>query len=233
MLWRRAEVPVAPTATIVLLWLAFAISHMALSSVTLRPRVVGVLGERGFQGVYSLIALGLFIPLVWVYFDHKHEGPMLWAISPSEGLRWLMNIGMGLAFVLLIAGLMNASPASMIASAGDGPAEPSGIQFITRHAVFMAAGLFGLLHLILNGFATDIAFFAGFPLFALVGSIHQDQRKLETQPERYKAFHDATPLIPFTGNQTLRGLRDLSKLGLVIGIAVTVLVRYFHSAWFG
>ncbi len=221
-----------PTAMIALLWLGFAITHMALSSVTFRPRLVGVLGDRGFQGVYSLIALAFFVPLVWVYFDHKHAGPLLWAIPVGGTLRWAIHIGMGLSFVLLIAGVMNASPASMTATDTDATTQPSGVHFITRHAVFMATAVFGLLHLIPNGFATDVAFFSGFPIFALVGSIHQDRRKIETEPERYKAFHESTPLLPFTGRQTLRGLRELSKLAVGIGVGVTILVRYFHSSWF-
>jgi len=224
---------VSAAATIVLLWLGFAITHILMSSVSLRPRLAGVLGDRGFQGVYSLVALAFFVPLVMVYFDHKHEGALLWTIAVGPGLRWLINIGMGVAFVLLIAGVMNASPASMTAAPADGPAQHSGVHFITRHAVFMATALFGILHLIPNGYATDIAFFAGFPVFVLIGSIHQDRRKLATDPERYQAYHDATPLIPFSGANTLRGLKEMSKLAVVIGIVVTILLRYFHTNLFG
>ena len=54
----------SPTLTIVLLWVAFAITHLAFSSLKLRPRLVGVLGEFGFMGAYSLIALVTFVPMV-------------------------------------------------------------------------------------------------------------------------------------------------------------------------
>lgn len=37
----------SPALTIALLWLAFAVSHIALSSL----RLVAVLGNRGFMGV--------------------------------------------------------------------------------------------------------------------------------------------------------------------------------------
>ena len=50
----------SPTATIVLLWVAFAATHMGLSSVGLRPRLTALLGERPFQGVYSLIAFAIW-----------------------------------------------------------------------------------------------------------------------------------------------------------------------------
>ena len=106
-------------------------------------------------------------------------------------------------------------------------------HYITRHGVFMAVGLFGLVHLIPNGFASDIAFFAGFPIFAIVGCLHQDRRKLVTDSQRYAGFHAATPLIPFTGKQTLRGLRELSPVAYVLGIGLAIALRYFHAQWFG
>ena len=62
------------TVWIVLLWLGFAGSHMLLSSVRLRPILVERIGERGYAGVFSLVALGFFVPLVWVYFASKHHG---------------------------------------------------------------------------------------------------------------------------------------------------------------
>ena len=44
-----------PVLTIVLLWLAFGTSHIVLSSLWLRGRLVAALGEKGFLGLYSLI----------------------------------------------------------------------------------------------------------------------------------------------------------------------------------
>jgi uncharacterized membrane protein len=222
----------SPTLTIVLLWLAFAVSHMALSSLTLRPRLVGVLGEKGFAGVYSLIALVIFVSMVSVYFDNKHSGAMLWSVGMTPSFVGLVSFVMGVAVVILVAGIVTASPASMSVAAGKA-VELGGIHFITRHAVFMAAGLFGLVHLIPNGFASDVAFFAGFPIFAVIGSLHQDQRKLVTDTKRYREFYAATPLIPFTGKRTLRGLRELSPIAYGLGIGLAVALRYFHAQWFG
>ncbi len=222
----------SPTLTIVLLWLAFAVSHIALSSLTLRPRLVRVLGEKGFMGVYSLIALVIFVSMVSVYFDNKHSGAMLWSVGMTPSLVILVSIVMGVAFVILVAGFVTMSPATMLVAAGK-PVELRGIHYITRHAVFMAAGLFGLVHLIPNGYASDVAFFAGFPIFAVIGSLHQDQRKLVTDTKRYSEFHAGTPLIPFTGKRTLRGLRELSPIAYGLGIGLAVTLRYVHAQWFG
>jgi uncharacterized membrane protein len=222
----------SPTLTIVVLWLVFALSHVALSSLKLRPRLVGVLGEGGFMGVYSLIALASFVPMVGVYFRNKHSGPMIWSIAVTPPVEAIVTIGMGLALIILVAGFIMPSPASISVGAKK-PVDLKGIHFITRHAVFMAAGLFGLVHLIPNGFASDIAFFAGFPIFAVIGSIHQDQRKLVTDSARYSEFHAHTPLIPFTGKRTLRGLKEISSFAYVLGIVLVVVLRYFHAQWFG
>jgi uncharacterized membrane protein len=222
----------APTSTIVLLWFAFAISHMVLSSLTLRPRIVALLGDKGFAGAYSLIALAAFVPMVSVYFGNKHSGPMIWSVAMTPPIEGFVTVVMGLAVVLLVAGIVTPSPVAMTVPSGQA-VEVRGIHYITRHGVFMAAGLFGLVHLIPNGFASDIAFFAGFPIFAIVGCLHQDRRKLTTDSDRYVEFHAATPLIPFTGKQTLRGLRELSPIAYVVGIGLAVTLRFFHGQWFG
>ena len=224
---------VSPTMTIAALWVAFAVTHMVMSSIRFRPQLAAWL-SWGFQAVYSVIALGLFIPLCTIYFSNKHSGPLLYALPLTPWVRGGIFVGMGVAFILLFAGLLTPSPTSISAQASDGtPAEPKGVHFITRHALFMSMALFGILHLIANGFASDVAFFAGFPLFVLIGTFHQDQRKLALEPERYRAFYEATPWIPFTGRSTLRGLREISKPAVVLGLLTLLVVRHFHSRLFG
>ena len=223
----------SPAFLIVLLWLAFGVSHIVLSSVRLRPRLVAVLGEQGFMGGYSLVSLLTFVPLVTVYFGHKHEGALLWASGVGPVGFWLISIGMGIALILLVGGVLTPSPASMGAGGAETPVEARGIHLITRHAVFMGMGLFGLLHLFANGFATDVAFFAGFPIFVVVGAMHQDRRKLAPEGSPYRAFYEATPLLPFTGSRTLQGLREIGWKAPLAGIVLTGVIRYYHSAWFG
>jgi uncharacterized membrane protein len=229
----RRGFPTNPVATIVLLWLAFGIGHVLLSSRGPRARLIGWLGERGFLGLYSLVALATFVPLVSVYFAHKHQGALLWAPGVVAWGLWLIYGVMGVAFVLLVAGGLTPSPTSMTASADAAGSPPRGIHLITRHAFFMATALFGLAHLVPNGYATDVAFFAGFPLFVLLGSIHQDRRKLSDPASTYRGFFEATPLLPFTGRRTLAGLRDLDWRAVVGGVALALLVRHYHQAWFG
>jgi uncharacterized membrane protein len=210
------------------LWAAFAATHMGLSSQGLRPKLVARLGALGFQGVYSLIALAIFVPMVGHYFSHKHAGPQLWHLGGLPGMRSAMYAGMGLALVLMVGGLLRPSPAAAFPGAG----EARGVQRITRHPLFMGAGLFGLLHLLVAPVnAAELAFFGGFPLFAWAGCRHQDRRKLAEGGEAFRRFHAETGFLPFTAPGALRGLRE-QPLAVVLGIAAAVLLRTYHSAWF-
>jgi uncharacterized membrane protein len=217
----------SPVAKIVLLWLGFAGSHVVLSSVPVRRRLVARLGEGPFRGLYSLVAFAFFIPLVATYFAHKHAGPQLWSLTHGPVLVATVYLGMAFAFVLIAAGLMQPSPASVV------PGEARAVHRITRHPVMMGIALVGLAHLLPNGNAADVAFFGGLALFALLGSVHQDRRKLASGDERFRRFYESTPFLPFTGRASLGGMRGLFPVATAVGVGVACIVRYFHASWFG
>jgi uncharacterized membrane protein len=216
------------TIVILLLWLGFAATHIGLSTTALREHLVLRLGENPFRGIYSLIAFAFFVPLIWVYFTHKHAGPRLWTLPTDIPLLFVMYVGMAVAFILVIGSLVRPSPGAVV----PGSATPRGVQRITRHPLFMGLALFGLLHLLPNSTTGDIVFFGGFPVFSLIGGWHQDQRKL-TGSASYRQFHQSTPFLPFTGTATLQGIREISPAIIVGGVVATIVVRYFHASWFG
>jgi uncharacterized membrane protein len=218
-----------PALGVALLWLAFTATHVGLSSLRVRPRLVAALGQTGFLGLYSLVAFAIFVPLIWLYFQSKHAGAALWVLPRGPLLAWSVYVGMAVAFILLVASFLRPSPAGMA------PAEttPRGVHLLTRHPMVMAFVVFALVHLLPNGWAADVAFFGGFAAFALIGAAHQDRRKLATGPAGYREFYEGTPFFPFTGRETLRGLRELSPIAVGVGIGLALVVRYFHAAWFG
>jgi len=215
--------------TIACWWLAFAATHMGLSSARLRTRLVGALGQTGFLALYSLIAFATFVPLVRSYFAHKHEGPFLWYLGALPGLRTAMIAGMMVVLALIVAALLRPSPAAIV----PGKTEVAGAYHVTRHPMFMAVGLFGILHLLVARVnATELAFFAGFPLFACLGCWHQDRRKLASGDPAFARFHAQTAFLPFTGPRALQGLREMG-LPLVLGAALALGLRWVHPRWFG
>lgn len=214
---------------ILLLWGGFALTHMWLSSRALRPRLVQRLGEPVFLGVYSAIALLLFVPLCWVYFTHRHAGPVFWAVPLGTAGLWLLYLLQGVAWVLVVAGVVQPSPASLGAPT---TTAAHGVHRLARHPVFAGLGIFGALHLVSNSAASDVAFFGGFPVFAVIGSWHQDRRKLSTAGPAFQRFFADTPFVPFTGRESLRGLRELSLPAVAIGVALTAALRWLHGPLF-
>jgi len=210
------------------LWLLFAATHMGLSGQRLRPGLVTKLGDRGFQGVYSLVALAIFVPLVRTYYAHKHAGPYLWSLSQLPGVVWLGYCVMGAAFALVVAGLVQPSPAGMV----PGRTAVRGVARITRHPVLMGLGLWGLAHLLLTQVhVAELAFFGGFAIFAIVGCDHQDRRKLAAS-ESYRAFHAATPFLPFSSLGFFRGLVELPvPIAVAAGIALAWATRTHAHRW--
>ena len=215
------------TAVIVVLLLLFASSHMLLSSRTIRARLVARLGDFRFQVVYSIVALVFFVPLLYYYFTHLHAGPLLWSVPATGAVEFVLVLANVVGFVLAVAGVMTPSPASITGAPID---EPRGVHRITRHAVFMGMGIWALAHLVANGYASDVAFFGGIVVFVLVGSWHQDRRKLAAGDPRFERFHAATAFIPFTGRNGLRGLMELPPLAAIIGVAIALVARYLHPS---
>jgi NnrU protein len=82
-----------PVAEIALWTGLFVSMHFLLSSGPVRARLVGRVGVQPFCGIYSLVALGTFIPMVVVFGHNKHAGAMLWNLRDepaARGLSWLL-----------------------------------------------------------------------------------------------------------------------------------------------
>lgn len=216
--------------TIALLWLAFGGSHMLMSHGAIRKALIARLGGGPFMGLYSLVSLAIFVPLVMVYLDNKHQGELLWNLMAIPGVKHLAMLAALLGIAGVVATYTQPPPTGIIPTASKAP---YGLARITRHPLFMSLGLWGLSHCVINGYASDIAFFAGFPLFALIGCAHQDRRKrLDPSFDEYFAF---TGFLPFGAQLAGKGRvvwGELPWLGLIIGAAVGVGIYVAHGLMF-
>jgi len=209
---------------IALLWAAFTATHLGLASVRVEPRLRAKLGDAPFLGLYSLVALAIFVPLMHLYFTNRHTGAWLWVLPVGPGLRVALYLLMGFALVLVAGSLLAPSPAAV----APGRAEVSGVYRLTRHPMVLGLAALFALHLVPNASAADIAFFGGFVGFALAGAWHQDARKLHASPPGFAAFHASTGFFPFSRAGALRGLREIPLLAWGLGIALAALARWFH-----
>jgi uncharacterized membrane protein len=227
---------VGTTLALAGLWLAFAGTHLVLSSAAVRPRLLARLGPQPFQGVYSLAVIVPFVALVWLFHANKHAGPLLWTtIGPPAVARaaaWVLNVS---AFVLLVCSLVPSSAAPSSIGAADPRPRVHGILRITRHPLLAGFALWGVAHLLMNGHVGDVVYFGGYPLFVWIGSRHQDARLSRDRPG-YAEFVRATSLVPFAaivaGRQRLV-LAELPWLWIGVGVAAALVVRHWHGALFG
>ncbi len=222
-----------PVAAIGALAILFVGTHLFISSAFIRSRLVARLGEQAFRGVYSLVASVMLAALIIVFAHHKHAGPLLWYLRATPPIRWLAWLMMLAALIFLVAGLLNPSPATIGASAHR---PVRGILKVTRHPSFIAFALFGLAHLLMNGWAGDVLFFGAFPALGILGGLHQDRRKLRELGEPYRRFVAETSFFPcvalFDGRQRWSG-DDVPWAAIGIGAAATVIIIILHPIIFG
>lgn len=211
----------------------FIASHVVLSSLPIRSRLVAALGENGFRAGYSLVAIAL---LVWVVMAYN-AAPVVEAWPPPTGLRHLSLVIMPVACVFLVAGLTTANPTVVGADTAARIASgPVGIFRITRHPVMWAVALWGIAHVLANGDAAGLILFGGFTILAIAGAAHSDFRRQALLAERWTAYRAQTSFIPFKAvllRQTALRFREIGWARLAGGLALFAVLLLAHPWLFG
>ena len=212
---------------------AFAASHLGLSSAPLRDRLVASLSEKGFQILYGLVALLTLGTLIAAYIQASHH-VYLW--PPGPGLRHLPLLVMPLAFLLIAGGVLIPNPsATGMTGALDRPEPARGVLRITRHPVMWGVGLWAAIHIVANGDLASLLFFGGFLLTALGGAWHLDRRMAATEGARWQRFTAVTSFVPFAALLAGRQRWAWRELGRPVawGLGVFVLLLFLHVHLFG
>ena len=102
--------------------------------------------------------------------------------------------------------------------------EPRGFNRITRHGTFMSFALLGIGQMLTRGRLGDAVFWGSFPVFWIIGSLHQDYR---LKQDMSKAFFEKTSLLPFKaiieGRNTWTSAKDEIDGKAVLAAAVAPL----------
>lgn len=224
-----------PTTKVMLGWLVFGGSHTLLSHPPVRDRLVAGLGERGFLGLYSLVAFATFVPLCWVFFASRIATVVpLPLLAPIPGLHWLTMALMFVALMLIVLGVAKPSPLSQLMARGNVGA--TGALRITRHPLFMGVGLAGAAHLLVNPAPIDRAFFGGMAVYALLGCAHQDWRKRRAGDPALARLFEETSFLPFVAILSGRNRLVWSELPVpawTVAGALYLLVFFVHHRLFG
>lgn len=108
------------------------------------------LGERGWKGIYSLLALAGFALLVWGYGQARQAPVMLW--TPPLGMRHLAALLTLAAFILLAAAYVPRNA----------------IKARLHHPMLLGVKAWALAHLLANGTLADVLLFGSFLAWAIV-----------------------------------------------------------------
>ena len=213
-----------------LLWLG---THLGLSSSSLRPRLVNVVGAQGFLGIYSLVALATLAYLIWVYGVVPRE-TYLWL--PNPDLFWIAKITMPIACVLLVGGFMVRNP-TMVGMTLDEMSDDevknlaTGVTRITRHPFQWAVVLWGLSHMAVNGDLVSWVFFLSFVLLSFLGTMAMDKKKALTLGEGWQAYAGVTSNLPFGAIASGRNRLAIKELILpaIVGLVTYGLMYWGHE----
>lgn len=200
-------------ASIALVGTHFALSH------PLRAGLVAVVKERGFLGLYSLVALAC---LYWMAQAFKASPT---ADLPGSGtVGWVVASVLTLVALVLFLGSLRKNPALPDPTgAAKIPGAPIGVFLVTRHPMMWGFALWALSHIVLWwSFRTLIVALAVL-ILALVGAHLQDRKKEALLGTAWQSWEAKTSYWPRWSNLPRSG-RTL----WLAAVAAWLLVTYAH-----
>ncbi|NIP14738.1 MAG: NnrU protein [Pseudomonadales bacterium] len=213
--------------------LIFVGAHLGISSTRLRQRLVDAVGERAYQGIFSVVALLTIILLIRTYGDApRYE--YLWL--PDPRLYWVPKILMAVAFISMIGGFMVKNPTAIgMEGVLEDPDQrehaATGLLRITRHPFQWSVVLWSASHIVANGDTVSVVFFASFGVLSLLGTFAIDRKKAAALGDRWEPFAAVTSNLPFAAVLSGRNRLVLKELlgPVVVGLLVYALVFWWHQ----
>ena len=205
-----------PQAGLFLFSIAFVGTHFLLSH-PLRGPLVRAMGERAFQGLYSLVALITFGSMIYFYRLCGREPP-LWDVGQ---VGWIVGtLLMWLASILFVGSFIG-NPALPGARGPRGG--PSAVFRITRHPMMWSFALWAAVHLTVLAMPKALVFDGAIILLALAGAAAQDRKKAGLMGDAWHEWTAETAFIPFT-----RGLAYPGTVALVGGTLLFLIATWAH-----
>ena len=206
-----------PQMGLLLFAILFIGTHFLLSH-PLRGPLVRSMGERPFQGLYSLVALITFGLMVYFYDRCGREPPALWV---SGDAAWIAGTILMWVASILFVGSFIRNPA-LLGSAGP-RGGPTGVLAITRHPMMWSFAIWAAVHLMILGTAKALILDGSIIILALGGASAQDSKKARMMGEDWHDWTAQTAFVPFT-----RGLAYPGTVALIGGTLLFLVVTRFH-----
>lgn len=201
--------------------IAFVGTHFALSH-PLRRGLVGILGEKGFLGVYSLVS---FATLGWMGSAYRavgRNGDTLW--NGQAVPVWIIASLLTLVALVLLTGSFRGNPAlPQTGAAAVAQARAVGVFAVTRHPMMWGIALWAAAHMLVNPTPRMLVLAGAFAVLALLGAHLQDRKKAQLLGGAWQGWEAQTAFWP--------RLHKLPGAGLVpwgVGVIAWLAITWAH-----
>ena len=210
----------------------FAGIHLLVSGTALRGAIVGMIGERPYLGLFSLVSLLGLAGMIWGYVEADYVE--LWLLP---GLAWIPILAMPAALILAIGAFTAPNPTLIGSERAAERADPiRGVAAITRHPFLWAVALWAAAHLSVNGDSASVVFFGGLLAVALIGPSLIDAKRQRGDEEAWRRVAAGSSALPFLalvqGRARLR-FADVGWWRLALAAALYLALLLAHGDLLG
>jgi uncharacterized membrane protein len=207
--------------------------HPVVSGSRLRGKIVALIGEGPFRGLFSLLSL---VGIVWLSRAYSHaEYIPLW--GKLYGFRPYALVVILLAFLFVVLAFTSPNPTAVGGETLLTEKEPAkGIQRITRHPFLWGVALWSFTHLVLNGDVASLVFFGSLLLVAIGGTFSIDQKRRKAVGEAWDRFANVTsnlPLLAITQGRNSLQIGEIRWWPPLLAVLLYGLMLHFHRTLFG
>lgn len=199
----------------------FAIVHSGLAA--LRAWAEAKIGARFFRVIFAIASLGLAVPLIIYFFNHRYDGLILWDLHQLPGLEPVIWILSAISFLFLYPSTFNLLEVAAIQKPQVHLYE-TGIIRISRHPQMVGQVIWCVAHTLWIGSSFMLLTCAGLIAHHLFAVWHGDRRLSQRYGEAFEKVKARTSVIPFAaildGRQTLQ-LQEFLKPAYV-GVAAFI-----------
>jgi uncharacterized membrane protein len=172
----------------------FAIVHSGLAA--LRVRGEAVIGARAYRVIFALCSLGLAVPLVIYFFNHRYDGKQLWDLHGVPGVEPIVWLLSALSFLLLYPATFNLLEVAAIQKPQVHLYE-TGVIRISRHPQMVGQVVWCFAHALWLGTTFMVVTCVGLIAHHLFAVWHGDRRMALRYGEAFEAVKARTSVIPF------------------------------------
>ena len=199
----------------------FVGTHFALSH-PLRQPIVKVAGDKGFQAIYSLVALASFAWMAMAFRRVPNDVLPLW--DGTKPVAWALATVIMLVASVLLVGSFAGNPALPAPGARElAKQKPRGVFQVSRHPMMWSFALWSAAHVLVSPVPQVIALCAAIAFLALAGASLQDGKKRDQLGSAWTKWEEHTSYWPRLGR-----LHRAGAVAWIAGLALWLAACWAH-----